>query len=305
MTVVRRSLQQTADYGQQTTDNNHGQRTTDNGPRTNYGQLALWAFHVALLTGVILSFHYRPWGDVFKSVSKISGWLPYGDFLRKLHYLAGQCFLILSFAHVLEHFLKETYRRIRPKEWSRLVLLFSLGFPLLFTGFILKGDKEGILAGEVMYHLAQEIPLIGSGLARMLLRPGEEFFLLPYLYHTVILPLTVIFLLDRHTRRLLPRGDWGWPFMAFLALLATFFPLPPDIPPYMEISHISGPWFFHGVQLLLRQVPPLWAGVIWPVIPLLLTALLPFAPPKLSKWGKRLTMAAWLIHGMILVAAWL
>jgi ubiquinol-cytochrome c reductase cytochrome b subunit len=267
-------------------------------------ELAWWSFLFALITGVILSFHYRPWGDVFKSVSRITGWLPYGAFFRKLHYFSGQCFLLFTIAHTIEHFFKKTFLRIKPWEWTKLVLLFFLSFPLIFTGFILKGDKEGILAGQVMYHLAQEVPLMGSGLARILLRPGEDFFLLPYLYHTVILPFMVIFLLGDHRRRLLPKGELGWSLLAFLALMAFFLPIPKDVPLNMEISHIAGPWFFHGIQLLLRHFPAFWAGVVWPVIPLILLALLSYVPSSFSRRLWWLVIVICALHLGVLIVAW-
>jgi ubiquinol-cytochrome c reductase cytochrome b subunit len=281
-----------------------GNRTQNSRSGRPLAVLAWWAFLFALFSGVILSFNYRPWGDVFKSVSKITGWHPYGVFFRRLHYLSGQSFLLFTLAHTFEHFLRGTFRRIKPLEWTKLVLLFYLSFPLVFTGFILKGDKEGILAGQVMYHLAREIPFIGSGLARILISPGEEFFLLPYLHHTVILPLMVIFILGEHRRRLLPRGELGLPLLAILALFATFYPLGPDIPPHMEISHIAGPWFFHGIQLVLRYGPAFWAGVIWPLSPLVLLAALSFLPSSLSRPGWWLTAVAWLLHVTVLIAAW-
>lgn len=279
-------------------------RPQHNRSRWHIAVLAWWAFLFALITGVILSFNYRPWGDVYTSVSKITGCLPYGAFLRKLHYLSGQFFLLFTFIHTLEHFFRETYHHVKPMEWIKLVLLFVLSFAIVFTGFILKGDKEGILAGGVMYHLSLEIPLIGSGLARILMRPGEDFFLLPYLHHTVILPLMIIFLLGQHRRRLFPEGRLGWPFMAFLALLATFYPLPPDIPPHVEISRLAGPWFFHGIQLLLRHGPAFWAGVVWPLIPIGLLALLAFVPSSMTRWLRGLVIMTWLLQIVILVTSW-
>ena len=66
-----------------------------------------------------------------------------------------------------------------------------------------------ILAAGIMFHLIKEIPLIGSSLALVFLRPGEGLFLLPFLHHVVILPLMVLFLLVQHRRRLLPKGDLG------------------------------------------------------------------------------------------------
>ncbi len=266
--------------------------------------LAWWAFIFALVSGVVLSLNYHPWGDVFTSVSRLTGSLPYGTFVRRLHYLSGQCFLLFTCAHTLEHFLRKTYVHIQPRIWIRLALLFCLGFALVFTGFILKGDKEGILAGKVMYSLAREIPLCGAGLARILLRPGDDFFLLPYLHHIVTLPLIVIFLLGGHRRDLLPKGGPAWPLLAVLAVLSTFYPLPADIPPHVDTTNISGPWFFHGIQLLLRYIPPLWAGVIWPLVPIGLLAVLPAMPTSLLPVIRRLIVIFGLLHITMIIVAW-
>ena len=266
-------------------------------------ELAWWAFLFALLTGVILSFNYRPWGDVFTNVSKITGQIPYGVFIRKIHYYSGQAFLLFIIGHTFEHFFRQTYRHIKSLEWSKLVFLFFLSFPLVFTGFILKGDKEGIQAARIMVNLAEHMPLVGSGLARTLLRPGPDFFLLPYLYHTVILPLVVIFLLGRHRRRLFPKGELGWPLIALLSVLAVFCPLPADIPPHMESALSTGPWFFQGVQLLLRYGSPLWTGMVWPLIPVGLLAVLAFIPLSWMKWMRGLIVLLCLGHLAVLLAA--
>ena len=269
-----------------------------------FALLAWWSFLLALITGAILSFHYRPWGDVFRDVSQLTGLLPYGSFLRTLHYLSGQCFLIFTLAHMVDCFFKSGYREIPSVYWARLIFILPLAFLLLLTGFILKGDKEGILAARVMYSLAREIPLIGSGIARLFLRPGEDFFLLPYLHHAIIIPFIVLFLLAQHRRRFFPGGALGWPLVAALSLMALIYPLPPDIPPHAETATATGPWFFQGIQLLLRYVPPFWAGVAWPLIPLCLLAALPFVPSPQVRWVKRATAISWSAHGALLILGW-
>ena len=266
--------------------------------------LSWWAFVIALLSGVVLSFHFRPWGDVYAALSELTHRFPHGTFFRRLHYLSGQCFLLFALAHTVEHFLRRTYLRVKPVEWARLVTAFFLSFPLVFTGFILKGDKEGVFAGEVMVHLAREIPMVGSDLALLLLKPGEDFFLRPYLHHTVTLPLLVIFLLGGHRRRFFPDSGLGLPLLAILAVAAVFYPLPPDIPPRAEVAGITGPWFFHGIQLLLRYGPPLMVGILWPMIPMLLMVALALPLISSSRWLWLLTGILWIVHLVVLCLAW-
>ena len=270
----------------------------------SFALLAWWSFLIALVTGAFLAFHYRPWGDVFRGVSHLTGVIPYGSFLRTLHYLSGQCFLVFTLAHALEFLYKGRYENAPPKAWGKLILLLSVAFLLLFTGFILKGDKEGIHAASVMYYLVQEVPLIGGAVARLLLRPGEELFLLPYLYHVIVLPLLVLFFLSQHRKRILPRGDLGWPLLALLSCLALVYRIPPDIPPHTEMATPAGPWFFQGVQFLLRYAPPLLVGVLWPLLPLGLMAALPLVPPAYVRWARLATAGSWTLHGMFILLAW-
>lgn len=269
-----------------------------------WAMLAWWSFVLALLTGAVLAFHYRPWGDVFRSVSHLTGMIPYGRYLRVLHYLSGQAFLVFTLIHVLECFWKERYRTIPAWDWVKLLLIIPLAFLLLLTGFILKGDKEGIFAAGVMFHLAREIPVIGPGLSHIVLRPGDDFFLLPYLHHIAILPVIVLILLVQHRKRFMPRGDLVWLVLAALSLLAIVYPLPADIPPHQARAILAGPWFFQGIQLLLRYAPPFWAGVAWPLLPLVLTAALAFVPASQIGRLRTATALSWAAHGVLMVLAW-
>jgi ubiquinol-cytochrome c reductase cytochrome b subunit len=270
----------------------------------SFALVAWWSFHIARLTGAILSFHYRPWGDVFTSVSRLTGLLPYGAYLRTLHYLSGQCFLIFTLAHVLECFWNDRFSATPSRAWPRLVFLIFMAFGLTLTGFILKGDKEGIFAARIMYHLIQEIPLIGLGLSKLFLRPGEDLFLLPFVYHVIILPFIVLLLLAQHRRRIFPKGELFWGILAILSFMALVYPMPPDIPPSMASVTPTGPWFFLGTQLLLRYIPPFWAGIALPLVPLVLLAALPYISSTRAGWMRKATAASWGAHGMLLLLAW-
>lgn len=93
------------------------------------------------------------------------------------------------------------------------------------------------------------------------------------------------------------------PLLAVLAVGSIFFPMPPDIPPRAVLTGITGPWFFHGIQLLLRYGPPLLVGVLWPVVTVLLVLALAVPSFSSSRWLRLLVGVLWLIHLVVLCLA--
>jgi len=88
----------------------------------------------------------------------------------------------------------------------------------------------------------------------------------------------------RISRRELVRRE-GIAMLALLILLlvlALFFdaPLAPPVDPLAApgtaVSKIEAPWFFLWIQALLRRLPPLWAGVIIPLVTAVILAALPW-----------------------------
>jgi ubiquinol-cytochrome c reductase cytochrome b subunit len=203
-------------------------------------------------------------GNVFKNVEEITTVMPYGRFFRQLHYSSGQLFVLLMIFHTIDHFLKRRYRVYRLSKWLSLLIPLCLCLFTLFTGFILKGDKEGLFAGQVFFHILGQIPLVGGKLSSMFIVPGESFFLLPYLYHCFYLPLLIIFLIRDHIREWLPDRKFIFSVTAALFLFALLVDPLMDIPPEAAVSQVRGPWFFTGIQALLRILPPIWAGLVLP-----------------------------------------
>jgi ubiquinol-cytochrome c reductase cytochrome b subunit len=227
-------------------------------------RLGLSCLVLCLLSGIILTFYYRPFGNVFQNVEEITTLVPFGKFIRQLHYGAGQLFVILMLLHTADHFLKKRYQRYPFKEWGLLIVSLSLCFMTLFTGFVLKGDKEGFFAGQILLHVLRAVPLVGEQISILLVRPGEDFFFLPYLYHCFFLPLAIVYLIKAHIREWLP--DQKFLLIATIGLFfyALFVDPHIDIPPQSHADVIQGPWFFLGIQSLLRNVPPIWGGLIIP-----------------------------------------
>ncbi len=227
-------------------------------------RLGLSALILCLASGIVLAFQYRPMGNVFQNVESITTHLPYGWFFRQLHYGSGQVFVILMLLHTLDHFVRRRYRMYAPRQWTSLVASLILCFYTLFTGFILKGDQEGLFAGRIFMNILSAVPVAGGALSRLFIGPGESFFFLPYLYHCFFLPLLIIYLMRGHIREWLPNQRFLMIAGTGLFLYALLIESAVDIPPEAATSVVKGPWFFLGIQTLLRSIPPALAGLVIP-----------------------------------------
>ena len=248
-------------------------------------RLGLSSLILCLVSGLILAFYYRPMGNVFQNVEEITTLVPYGWFFRQFHYAAGQVFVILMLIHTMDHFLKKRYLTYSSGQWSLLIFSLSLCFFVLFTGFILKGDKEGLFAGQIFMNILRFIPIFGEWLAKLFIVPGESFFFLPYLYHCFFLPILFVFVVREHIHEWLPDQKALFASAAGLFLYALIVKPQVDIPPDVAVDMVKGPWFFVGIQSLLKIMHPLLAGLFIPGLFVLCVLILPKAG---TAWGKAL-----------------
>lgn len=232
--------------------------------------LGLASLALCLVSGGILTLHYRPFGDVFKNMEEITTHLPYGWYFRQVHYITGQAFVVLMLLHTADHFIRRRYRIYRSGTWFNLVLALVACFFILFTGFILKGDKEGLFAGTILSNILETIPLAGARISHLFAGTGEDLFFIPYLHHCIFFPFLLCYLIRDHVRMWLPSKGFMIAATAAASLYAVFFDPSADIPPDAPVRVVTGPWFFLGIQWLLHRFDPLYAGVLWPSIFVLL-----------------------------------
>ncbi len=258
-----------------------------------WGELSLASLFVAILSGVLLAIHYDPGPGAFSSVVKINETIPFGFFIRGVHYYSAEIFVIATIVHTLDHFWRRSFIRYPLGMWMMISLLLPLAFWADFTGFILPGNLEGRFAGEIMHHLAGSIPVIGQTFANILIQvdqPGH-FFRLPYLHHVVTITLALIFLTQVHIQRLTPfRSALLWTLILCI-VPATLHTVSVGIPPNGVADPVKGPWYFLGLQELLSHAAPFWAGVVAPAALLALFLSLPALP---FKWVKSVEVVLWL-----------
>jgi ubiquinol-cytochrome c reductase cytochrome b subunit len=251
-------------------------------------RIGLASLFICLLSGIILSFYYRPFGNVFQNVEEITSLVPYGWFFRQVHYVTGQAFVFLMLFHTADHFIRRRYRVYSTVEWASIMAALVACFFTLFTGFILKGDKEGIFAGTILLNMLNTIPFAGKWLSRIFIGGGEDFFFLPYLHHCLFLPVLMAYLIKGHIRTWLPGTGFMIAALGFAGAYALLIDPFMDIPPEAPAAIVTGPWFFLGIQTLLKTWEAFFAGILLPSLFILLVFIIQ-AVSKISDKEKSAT----------------
>lgn len=227
-----------------------------------WGARSMVALYLSLFSGVVLSLQYDP-GHPYYSASSLDILAPFGAFWRSLHFYASQLFFLLLAVHVLAVIGGRSYEALPFKRWLSLVLSMVAALLLLFTGYVLRGDATGSSAGLIAENIVLSIPLFGRLLDSILFSLIDDGMRRVYANHLVGLGLVWVVLSWDHLRRY--RVSWRQhpvlvlTMIGFSALVAA-----PMEPEHLGVFHINGPWFFVGLQELLRYLHPFWAGVIWP-----------------------------------------
>ncbi len=248
-------------------------------PWVSWGLAA--SFLLAILTGIILSYPFREDSPLVSTVG-IEAVVPFGYLFRYLHYYTGQFTFLLLVWHTTEALLSKAYERRSFKDWFLLTSTYPLTILALFTGYIVRGDETGFAAGRIAENLAASIPFLGSILNRIFFAVTEEGVHRAYMAHVFfsIGVLVALGIWHFRPRRLSIKDLSLWA----TAALSLSFLYPPALEAPFFSTNLKGPWFFLGVQELLRHLSPFWAGILFPLLPLLALGLYP-KNPRVAFWG--------------------
>jgi len=277
------------------------------------GGTAIFLMLILGITGIMEMFHYVPNPqEAALSVQTITYHVPFGGFIRSLHYWAAQLLLIVSVIHLLRVVFTAAYGHPRRFNYLLGLGLFILAILLDFTGYILRWDVDicyPLLTGT---NLLKTIPLFGDSLFRIAVGGGEACstgLLRFYVWHIFGLTLPIIILVAWHAFRVRRDGGIAVPpphlrvnnerisrnvlvrrevlimfiVSIVLILMASFLPAP--IAPAMTgnpsiAANARAPWFFLWVQEMLKWGDPFIFGVLIPFGILVLLALIPYIFPK-------------------------
>jgi len=277
------------------------------------GGIAIFLTLIIGVTGVLEMFYYIPDPqEAALSVQTITYHVPYGSFVRNMHYWSAQFLLIVTALHLARVIFTAAYRQPRRFNYLLGLGLFVSAIMLDFTGYILRWDQGICWPLVTGTNLIKTIPWIGGFLYRVAVGGGEACSTALtrfYTWHIFALIIPAAILLVWHAFRVRRDGGIAVPsaglrtdnsrisrndlvrqevmamFLVGLVLIlfASFFPAPiepamTDKPVLTETAH--APWFFLWVQQLLKWGDPFVLGVLIPLAILVLLILIPYIFPK-------------------------
>lgn len=254
-------------------------------PLYHLGSLTLFFLWVVLVSGIYLYIFFDTGiQQTYDSIQYLTHdqWYA-GGVMRSLHRYASDAAMITVILHIFREFALDRYRGFRWFSWftgiPSLWLLVMLGI----TGYWLVWDQVALYVATGSAKLLDALPLIGGSMARNFLSDqiNDRFFTLMTLLHLVGGPLTLIFGLWIHVKRISnvsPMGPHRLAYISLLGLLALAL-LKPAIshaPANMSVipTALDIDWFYLNIFPLLQHWGP---AATWSLI-IGLTLLLAFAP---------------------------
>jgi ubiquinol-cytochrome c reductase cytochrome b subunit len=262
-----------------------------------WGGASLISLYLSILSGIVVALQYNV-SEPFYSTTTIELVIPFGFFWRALHYFSSQAFFLLLLVHagVVVGKNEMDYKR---GAWLRLCSTVPCAVLLLFTGYVLRGDATGEAAGAIAEHICLSIPVIGDSLNNLLFDLTDNGVHKVYAHHVIGLVVLGGIAAWPHLRRYTTR--WRSHLLLVLGtVLVSILLAAPMEPGRFGLLFIAGPWFFLGLQELLRYLSPFIAGVLIPLVPLGLLLWLPKTAPART-WTLLALLLWFLAYGVLTV----
>ncbi len=166
------------------------------------GFVALIAFIVQVITGIMLLLYYVPHPDhAFQSVQTMTNEIPYGWLFRLIHNIGSNIIIGVIIIHMVHVFLRVSYKRPREVTWISGCLMLFLVLLTSITGQLLPWHQTGFWQTTVTSTIPAFLPIIGEGISSYM--RGGEFVtgitLSRYFsFHVVILPVIISGLIGLH-----------------------------------------------------------------------------------------------------------
>ena len=242
------------------------------------GEVALYSFIILLLTGVFLTFWFKPsmaeieyegtyqllrglqMSEAFESTLAISFDIRGGLLIRQMHHWAAMLFLAAMLAHSLRIFFTGAFRKPREINWLIGVSLLFIGLIEGFAGYSLPDDLLSGTGLRFVDGLVRSIPIIGTWAEMFVFAgefPGSLIVARLYMAHILLIPAVLLGLIAAHLALVVYHKHTQYPGPGRNDGNVVGYPV---FPVYMAKA---GGFFFivFGVITLmggLMQINPLW-----------------------------------------------
>jgi quinol-cytochrome oxidoreductase complex cytochrome b subunit len=139
------------------------------GWRHALGGIAYLLFIILVVTGVLLSIHYRPSAqEAYPSVQHIVSQVTLGWLVRDLHAWSANLLVVVILAHMARVFFDGAYKPPRETSWLVGVLLLFVVLAFGATGYLLPWDQEAYWTVTEALNITAAVPLLGGAVAGLL-----------------------------------------------------------------------------------------------------------------------------------------
>ena len=134
-----------------------------------FGALALLTLILQLVTGLLLTMHYKPDAELaFASVEYIMRDVSFGWLIRYMHSTGASLFFVVIYLHMFKALIYGSYKNPRELLWLFGVAIFLCLMGEAFFGYLLPWGQMSYWGAQVIVNLFSTIPFIGPDLSEWL-----------------------------------------------------------------------------------------------------------------------------------------
>ena len=167
-----------------------------------FGSLALLVLVIQIVTGIFLTMHYKPDGDMaFISVEYIMRDVDWGWLIRYMHSTGASAFFVVVYLHMFRGVMYGSYQKPRELIWLFGMFIYLALMAEAFMGYLLPWGQMSYWGAQVIISLFGAIPVVGDDLTLWI--RGDfvisdatlnRFFAL----HVIAVPLVLLMLVVMH-----------------------------------------------------------------------------------------------------------
>jgi ubiquinol-cytochrome c reductase cytochrome b subunit len=167
-----------------------------------FGSLALLVLVIQIVTGIFLTMHYKPDGDMaFTSVEYIMRDVDWGWLIRYMHSTGASAFFVVVYLHMFRGVMYGSYQKPRELIWLFGMFIYLALMAEAFMGYLLPWGQMSYWGAQVIISLFGAIPVVGDDLTLWI--RGDfvisdatlnRFFAL----HVIAVPLVLLMLVVMH-----------------------------------------------------------------------------------------------------------